>query len=69
MEKVNKNASVEVMSNKQVIYREQVRGSLKETNLEVRTSSERLKADAGSGAIAVKNLYLACDPYNLNLIK
>ncbi|XP_056172580.1 2-alkenal reductase (NADP(+)-dependent)-like isoform X2 [Syzygium oleosum] len=69
MEKVNKNASVEVMSNKQVIYREQVRGSLKETNLEVRTSSERLKADAGSGAIAVKNLYLACDPYNFNLIK
>ncbi|XP_056172582.1 2-alkenal reductase (NADP(+)-dependent)-like [Syzygium oleosum] len=69
MEKVNKNASVEVMSNKQVIYREQVRGSLKETNLEVRTSSERLKADAGSGAITVKNLYLACDPYNLNLIK
>ncbi|XP_056161563.1 2-alkenal reductase (NADP(+)-dependent)-like isoform X1 [Syzygium oleosum] len=69
MEKVNKNASVEVMSNKQVIYREQVRGSLKEANLEVRTSSERLKADTGSGAIAVKNLYLACDPYNLNLIK
>ncbi|KAI6699038.1 hypothetical protein NL676_019157 [Syzygium grande] len=56
-------------SGAEVIYREQVRGSLKETNLEVRTSSERLKADAGSGAIAVKNLYLACDPYNLNLIK
>ncbi|KAF8013546.1 hypothetical protein BT93_I1403 [Corymbia citriodora subsp. variegata] len=69
MEKENNNASVEVMSNNQVIYREQVRGSLKETNLEVRTSSERLKADAGLGTIFVKNLYLACDPYNLTIIK
>ncbi|XP_010070436.2 2-alkenal reductase (NADP(+)-dependent) [Eucalyptus grandis] len=69
MEKENSNASVEVMSNKQVIYREKVQGSLKETHLEVRTSSERPKADKDSGAIMVKNLYLACDPYNLNLIR
>ncbi|XP_030527772.2 2-alkenal reductase (NADP(+)-dependent)-like isoform X2 [Rhodamnia argentea] len=70
MEKEKKiNASVEATSNKQVIYREPVRGSLKETHLGVRTSSERLKAGEDSGAIAVKNLYLACDPYNLNLIK
>ncbi|XP_039158944.1 2-alkenal reductase (NADP(+)-dependent)-like [Eucalyptus grandis] len=69
MEKENSNVSVEVMRNKQVIYREKVQGSLKETHLEVRTSSERPKADKDSGAIMVKNLYLACDPYNLNLIR
>ncbi|KAK3444316.1 hypothetical protein EUGRSUZ_H01881 [Eucalyptus grandis] len=69
MEKENSNASAEVMRNKQVIYREKVQGSLKETHLEVRTSSERPKADKDSGAIMVKNLYLACDPYNLHLIK
>ncbi|XP_010070432.2 2-alkenal reductase (NADP(+)-dependent) [Eucalyptus grandis] len=69
MEKENNDASVEVMSNKQVIYREQVRGFLKETNLEMRTSSERLKANSGPGTIFVKNLYLACDPYNLTIIK
>ncbi|KAL3752823.1 hypothetical protein ACJRO7_000252 [Eucalyptus globulus] len=69
MEKDCNNASVEVMSNKQVIYREKVRGSLKETNLKVKTSLERPKADKDSGTIAVKNLYLACEPYNLHLIK
>ncbi|KAL3752826.1 hypothetical protein ACJRO7_000255 [Eucalyptus globulus] len=69
MEKENSNASAEVMRNKQVIYREKVQGSLKETHLEVRTSSERPKAHKDSGTIMVKNLYLACDPYNLNLIK
>ncbi|KAK3444314.1 hypothetical protein EUGRSUZ_H01879 [Eucalyptus grandis] len=69
MEKESPNASVEVMSNKQVIYREEVQYSLTETHLEVKTSSERLKADKDSGTIAVKNLYLACDSYNLNLIK
>ncbi|KAK3444315.1 hypothetical protein EUGRSUZ_H01880 [Eucalyptus grandis] len=57
------------MSFSRVIYREKVQGSLKETHLEVRTSSERPKADKDSGAIVVKNLYLACDPYNLHLIK
>ncbi|KAF8013544.1 hypothetical protein BT93_I1401 [Corymbia citriodora subsp. variegata] len=57
------------MSNKQVIYREEVQLSLKETHMEVRTSSKRLKADKDSGTIAVKNLYLACDPYNFHLIK
>ncbi|KAL3752824.1 hypothetical protein ACJRO7_000253 [Eucalyptus globulus] len=69
MEKESPDASVEVMSNKQVIYREEVQYSLTETHLEVRTSSERLKADKDSGTISVKNLYLACDSYNLNLIK
>ncbi|KAF8013545.1 hypothetical protein BT93_I1402 [Corymbia citriodora subsp. variegata] len=69
MEKDGNNASVEVKSNKQVIYKEEIRGSLKETLLEVRTSLVRLKADEDLGTIAVKNLYLACEPYNIHLIK
>lgn len=69
MEEENDKASVEVPSNKQGIYRKQVRGSLKETNFEVRTSSVRLKANKDSGTIVVKNLYLSCEPYNLHLIK
>ncbi|KAJ4723844.1 2-alkenal reductase (NADP(+)-dependent) [Melia azedarach] len=53
----------EVVSNKQVIFKNFVEGFPKETDMYVKTSSVSLKAEEGSNAVVVKNLYLSCDPY------
>lgn len=55
----------EEVSNKQVILKNYVSGFPKESDMELRTSSLKLKLPEGSspGAILVKNLYLSCDPY------
>ncbi|KAL3525062.1 hypothetical protein ACH5RR_013434, partial [Cinchona calisaya] len=54
----------EEVSNKQVILKNYVRGFPEESDMEMRTTSLKLKLPEGScGAILVKNLYLSCDPY------
>ncbi|GLT55584.1 hypothetical protein SLA2020_286940 [Shorea laevis] len=53
----------EEVSNKQVIFRDYVKGLPKETDMHVTTSSIKLKVPEGSKAVLVKNLYLSCDPY------
>jgi hypothetical protein len=53
----------EEVSNKQVIFRDYVSGSPKESDMCVTTSSIKLKVPEGSKAVLVKNLYLSCDPY------
>lgn len=54
--------AVEV-ANKQVIFKGFIDGIPKETDMEVKVGTIRLKAPKGSGALLVKNLYLSCDPY------
>ncbi|GMH29109.1 hypothetical protein Nepgr_030952 [Nepenthes gracilis] len=53
----------EEVSNKQVVLKDYVPGFPKESDLEVRTITIRLKIPEGSKAVLVKNLYLSCDPY------
>ncbi|KAL9380239.1 hypothetical protein Peur_025896 [Populus x canadensis] len=54
----------EVVSNKQVIFKDYVPGALKESDMYITTSTIRLKVpeDCTNGVL-VKNLYLSCDPY------
>ncbi|XP_043707768.1 2-alkenal reductase (NADP(+)-dependent)-like [Telopea speciosissima] len=59
----------EDVSNKQVLLRDYVYGSLKETDMVLSTGTTHLKAPQGSKAILVKNIYLACDPYSRELMK
>ncbi|KDP35123.1 hypothetical protein JCGZ_10657 [Jatropha curcas] len=50
--------------NKQVILKNYVSGFPKESDMEIVTSSIRLKIPEGNkDAVLVKNLYLSCDPY------
>ncbi|XP_027120046.1 2-alkenal reductase (NADP(+)-dependent)-like [Coffea arabica] len=57
-------AEGEEVENKQVILNHCVRGSPKESDMEIRTARKKLKLPGGSsGAILVKNLYLSCEPY------
>ncbi|XP_044466659.1 2-alkenal reductase (NADP(+)-dependent)-like [Mangifera indica] len=51
----------EVVSNKQVLFKNFVEGFPKESDMVVKTSSISLKVE-GSNAVVVKNLYLSCDP-------
>ncbi|XP_010413633.1 PREDICTED: NADP-dependent alkenal double bond reductase P2-like [Camelina sativa] len=53
------------VKNKQVILRNYVEGTPKESDLMIVTASDimELKVKPGSGAMLVKNLYLSCDPY------
>ncbi|XP_059445404.1 2-alkenal reductase (NADP(+)-dependent)-like [Corylus avellana] len=53
----------EAVKNKQVIFRDYVSGFPKETDMEVSTTTVKLKLPEGSNGILVKNLYLSCDPY------
>ncbi|XP_059443490.1 2-alkenal reductase (NADP(+)-dependent)-like [Corylus avellana] len=53
----------EEVSNKQVLLRDYVTGFPKESDMDVKTSSIKLKVPDGSKAVLVKNLYLSCDPY------
>ncbi|XP_043707770.1 2-alkenal reductase (NADP(+)-dependent)-like [Telopea speciosissima] len=52
----------EEVSNKQVLLKDSVYGSLKETDMVLSRGTTHLKAPQGSKAILVKNIYLACDP-------
>ncbi|OMO79407.1 Alcohol dehydrogenase superfamily, zinc-type [Corchorus olitorius] len=56
-------AEAVVVNNKQVVIKNYVSGFPKESDMEIITSSIKLKVEAGSKAILVKNLYLSCDPY------
>lgn len=64
-------ASAETRRNKQVIFRDYVDGTPKESDMIVRDSTLNMSLKAaddrgseeGSGAMLVKNLYLSCDPY------
>ncbi|CDP08090.1 unnamed protein product [Coffea canephora] len=53
------------VSNKQVILKNYVSGFPKESDMEVKTTSLKLKLSEGDSSVAiiVKNLYLSCDPY------
>ncbi|KAG6741193.1 hypothetical protein POTOM_054425 [Populus tomentosa] len=57
----------EVVSNKQVIFKDYVLGVLKESDMYIATSTIKLKVpeDCTNGVL-VKNLYLSCDPYMRN---
>ncbi|XP_048333060.2 2-alkenal reductase (NADP(+)-dependent) [Ziziphus jujuba] len=57
------NAGEEVISNKQVIFRDYVSGFPKESDLFISSSTTKLKLPEGSNGVLVKNLYLSCDPY------
>ncbi|KAL0366583.1 UNVERIFIED_CONTAM: 2-alkenal reductase (NADP(+)-dependent) [Sesamum radiatum] len=52
------------VSNKQIVLRDYVKGSAKESDMFLKTSTIKLKVPEDSnGAVLVKNLYLSCDPY------
>ncbi|KAF8013550.1 hypothetical protein BT93_I1407 [Corymbia citriodora subsp. variegata] len=53
----------EAVRNKQVIFRDYVSGFPKESAMEVRESTMKLRLPEGSNGLLVKNLYLSCDPY------
>ncbi|XP_039167182.1 2-alkenal reductase (NADP(+)-dependent)-like [Eucalyptus grandis] len=53
----------EAVRNKQVILRDHVSGFPKDTNMELRESTMKLRLLEGSNGLLVKNLYLSCDPY------
>ncbi|KAL4192393.1 hypothetical protein AMTRI_Chr06g171730 [Amborella trichopoda] len=53
----------EVVKNMQIILKNYVSGSPKETDFEMVPSSLKLKVPEGSRGVLVKNLYLSCDPY------
>ncbi|KAK9288089.1 hypothetical protein L1049_016536 [Liquidambar formosana] len=56
-------AKGEVVSNKQVIFRDYITGFPKEKDLILSTGTIHLKVPEVSNAVVVKNLYLSCDPY------
>ncbi|KAK6930427.1 Alcohol dehydrogenase-like, C-terminal [Dillenia turbinata] len=56
-------AGGEVVSNKQIIFKDYVTGFPKESDMFLITSSISLKVPEGSNAVVLKNLYLSCDPY------
>nr|UQT19385.1 pulegone reductase-like1 protein [Mentha longifolia] len=55
---------VDTVMNKQIVLNNYVKGSLKESDLSLRTSTICMEIpDSCNGAILVKNLYLSVDPY------
>ncbi|GAV67140.1 ADH_zinc_N domain-containing protein [Cephalotus follicularis] len=52
-----------VIHNKQVILKDYVIGSPKESDMFVTTGTIQLKLPHGSNGVLVKTLYLSCDPY------
>ncbi|GMJ01648.1 hypothetical protein like AT5G16990 [Hibiscus trionum] len=64
-------AGEESVRNKQVVLKNHVDAGLpKESDMEIKESSIRLKVPEGTkDAILVKNLYLSCDPYMRNRLK
>jgi hypothetical protein len=59
----------EVISNKQVIFKDYANGFPRESDMVVKTSTISLKVPEGSKGIVVKNLYLSCDPYMVNRMR
>ncbi len=59
----NGDNGVEEVRNKKVIFRDYVSGFPKESDMQVRTGTLKLKLPEESNGILVKNLYLSCDPY------
>lgn len=53
----------EVVSNKQVIFKDYVPGILQESDMYITNSTIKLKVPSDTKAVLVKNLYLSCDPY------
>ncbi|XP_071689549.1 2-alkenal reductase (NADP(+)-dependent)-like [Rutidosis leptorrhynchoides] len=54
----------EVITNKQIIFRDYINGFPKESDMIFNTSATiNLKLPEGSNGVLVKNLYLSCDPY------
>ncbi|XP_057992302.1 2-alkenal reductase (NADP(+)-dependent) [Hevea brasiliensis] len=54
----------EEVSNKQVVLKNYVTGYPKESDMQIMTSSIKLKIPEGTqNAVLLKNLYLSCDPY------
>ncbi|ERN11826.1 hypothetical protein AMTR_s00020p00043420 [Amborella trichopoda] len=53
----------EEVSNKQIIFKDFVTSFPKETDMEMASSTIKLKVSEGSKAILVRNLYFSCDPY------
>nr|GEX24061.1 hypothetical protein [Tanacetum cinerariifolium] len=55
---------VQMISNKQIILKDYVKGFPKESDMILKTSETiNLKLSEGSNGLLVKNLYLSCDPY------
>ncbi|KAK8571461.1 hypothetical protein V6N13_047149 [Hibiscus sabdariffa] len=52
-------------SNMKVILKHYVSGSAQETDMHLTAATIKLKAPPDSNAVAVKNLFLSCDPYML----
>lgn len=59
----NTDMSGQVVSNTQVIVRNQIKGVPNESDFYVTSSHLKLELPKGSKEILVKNLYLSCDPY------
>nr|GMD90894.1 2-alkenal reductase (NADP(+)-dependent)-like [Ipomoea batatas] len=55
--------AMEEVSNKQIVLKDYVTGYPKEYDMEIRTTTLKLKVPQGSNVVLVKNLYLSCDPY------
>ncbi|KAH0707538.1 hypothetical protein AABB24_019779 [Solanum stoloniferum] len=53
----------EEISNKQILLKDYVNGFPKESDMELKISSMKLKVPEDSNTVLVKNLYLSCDPY------
>ncbi|TMW85103.1 hypothetical protein EJD97_023775 [Solanum chilense] len=53
----------EEISNKQILLKDYVNGFPKESDMELKISSMKLKVPEDSNSVLVKNLYLSCDPY------
>ncbi|KAF8388645.1 hypothetical protein HHK36_027322 [Tetracentron sinense] len=62
-------AKGEEVINKQIILKAHVSGFPKESDMDLKTSTIRLKVPQGSKAVLVKNLYLSCDPYMRSQMK
>lgn len=56
-------ASMGEVSNKQILLKSYVTGFPKESDMELKISTVKLKVPEDSNTILVKNLYLSCDPY------
>lgn len=62
-------ADAEVRTNKKVVQKQYLTGPVKENDMEmVMSDTVKLALPPGSTAVIVKNLYIAIDPYNLNLM-
>ncbi|XP_050237894.1 2-alkenal reductase (NADP(+)-dependent)-like [Mercurialis annua] len=59
----------EVISNKQIIFKDYVPAFLQESDMFFSTSNIKLKVPPATKSVLVKNLYLSCDPYMRNRMR